>query len=169
MHSLQTAYYEERFAETQTVPILCTPTRRSGLFGSEMTEQHLNAVWRTMRATALVVSSLSFLITAASADQQSDIKRAVNEIIAACQIGPTNSLKEALGSKLEKFLQQSIETKSAKSDNLTTIFAQLPTDNDEALGQLPDLRARQAFFAIYFNCIRHQVNLMTKSLGIALE
>ena len=122
------------------------------------------------RAMTLVVWNLLCFLPAASADQQlPDVTQAVNEIVASCAIGPTSALKEPLSSKLEEFLQQSIKTKSAKSDNLTNMFGQLPIDTEEALAVLKDERARKAFFGIYFDCIRHQVGLRLKSLTIDIE
>ena len=122
------------------------------------------------RPMALVGWNLLCFLAAASADQQlPDVTQAVNEIVAACAIGPTSALKEPLSSKLEEFLQQSIKTKSAKSADLTALFGQFPTDTEEALAVLRDERARKAFFAIYFNCIGHQVGLKLKSFGIDLE
>ena len=122
------------------------------------------------RAMTLAVWNLLRFLAAASADQQlPDVTQAVNEIVAACAIEPTSALKEPLSSKLEEFLQQSIKTKSAKSVNLTVLFGQFPTDTEEALAVLRDERARKAFFAIYFNCIGHQVGLKLKSFGIDLE
>jgi hypothetical protein len=122
------------------------------------------------RAMILVVWNLLCFPAVASADQQLlDVTQAVNEIVAACAIGPTSALKEPLISRLEEFLQQSIKTKSAKSADLTALFGQFPTDTEEALAALKDERARKAFFAIYFNCIGHQVGLKLKTFGIDIE
>jgi hypothetical protein len=123
------------------------------------------------RETTLVVWHLLCFLTAASAaDQQlPDVRQAVNEVVAACAMGPTSALKEPLSSKLEEFLHQSIRTKSARSADVTALFEQFPTDTKEAVTVLKDQRARKAFFAIYFNCIGHQVSLKLKSLGIDIE
>jgi hypothetical protein len=122
------------------------------------------------RAMTLAVWCLLCFPAIASDDQQMpDVTRAVNEIVAACAIGPTRSLKEPLNSGLEEFLRQSITTKSARSAGLTALFGQLPTDSDEALTALKDERARKAFFAIYFNCINHQVSLKLRSFGIDID
>ena len=122
------------------------------------------------RAMTLVAWNLLCFLAAASADQQvPEVSQVVNEIVAACAIGPTNALKEPLSSELKAFLQQSIKTKTAKSADLTALFEQFPTDTEEALVVLRDERARKAFFAIYFNCIGHQVGLKLKSFGIDPE
>jgi hypothetical protein len=116
----------------------------------------------------LVVANMLCLVPAASDDRQlPDVKQIVHEIVDACAIGPTNSLKEALSSNLEKFLRQAIETKSADPVTLNNLLERLPTDTDETRAQLKNERARQTFFTIYFDCIRHQVGLKLKSLGIA--
>lgn len=122
-----------------------------------------------MRAIALAFSTSLLLMTTAAGQSSSDGRQAVSQVVAACAIGPTNSFKDLLISKLEYFLQRAMETKSAKSADLMAIFAQMPTDTDEALRQLPAERARQTFFAIYFNCIRDQMRLKLRSLGIDLE
>jgi len=122
------------------------------------------------RPMALVGWNLLCFLAAASADQQlPDVTQTVNEIVAACAIGPTSALKEPLSSRLEEFVQQSVKTKSAKFANLTDMFGHLPIDIEEALAVFKDERARKAFFAIYFNCIGHQVGLKLKSLGIDIE
>jgi hypothetical protein len=49
------------------------------------------------------------------------------------------------------------------------MLEQLPTDTEEAGAALKSENARQAFFTIYFNCIRHQVSLRLRSLGVTLD
>jgi hypothetical protein len=123
-----------------------------------------------IRAMIIAVWSLLCLSAAASADQQSpDVTRAVNEIVAACAILPMNTIEEPLSAKLGKFLQQSLATKSAKSSDLTDLFAQLPTDTEKGLEQVKDPGARNFFFSTYFTCIRQQTSLKLKSWNITLE
>ena len=123
-----------------------------------------------IRAMAIGVWSLLCLSAVASADQQSpDVTQAVNEIIAACAILPMNTIEKPLSAKLEEFLRQSLATKSAKSSDLTDLFAQLPTDTEKGLEQVKDPRARDFFFSAYFTCIRQQTGLKLKSWNIALE
>jgi hypothetical protein len=118
----------------------------------------------------LVALCLLFFPTFASADRQMpDVTRVVNEIVTACAIGPTTALKEPLSSKLEEFLRQSIKSKTVRLADLTALFGQLPSDTKEALAVLKDERARKAFFAIYFNCISHQVSLKLKSFSVEIE
>jgi hypothetical protein len=124
----------------------------------------------SMRAMIFAVWNLLCLVAVASADQQSpDVTQAVNEIIAACAILPMNTIEEPLSAKLEEFLRQSSETKSAKSSDLTDLFAQLPTDTEKGLEQVKDPRARDFFFSAYFTCIRQQTSLKLKSWNIPLE
>jgi hypothetical protein len=116
----------------------------------------------------LVAWMLSCLVTAGAAQQSPDLKQMVMEIVSACALGgPTSSFKQTLSSNLEDFLHQAIETKSADPVMLNNLLEQLPTDTDEMRAQLKSERARRTFFAIYFDCIRHQVSLKLKSLGIA--
>ena len=117
----------------------------------------------------VLVASTLMCVVAAADPQMPDVKQVANEIVFACTIGPTSTLESPLSSKLGEFIQQSIVSKSAKSIALTDMLAQLPTDTDEVMEQLKDPKARQMFFAIYFNCIRQQTSLRLKSLNIALE
>src|SRR5262249_22623398 len=120
-----------------------------------------------MRIVALPFLSLLLLMApVAGQPSRPDVKQAASEIIAACAIGPTKSLHDMLRARLENFLVRAVETKSAKVTDLNAIFAQMPTDTEEALQQLRDPRARQGFFAIYFNCIRDQVRLKLKSFNV---
>jgi hypothetical protein len=117
---------------------------------------------------SLVAWTLSCLVTAATAQQSPDLKQTVKEVVSACALGgPTSYFEQALSSNLEDFLRQAIETKSADPVMLDNLLERLPTNTDEMRAQLKSERARQTFFAIYFDCIRHQVSLKLKSLGIA--
>jgi hypothetical protein len=123
-----------------------------------------------MRRIALPTLGLLLLMAPAAGQPSSpDVRQAASEIVAACAIGPTKSFKDMLRARLENFLQRAIETKSAKAADLNTIFAQMPKDTEEALQLIPAARGRQAFFAIYFNCIRHQVILKLKLFNVDFE
>jgi hypothetical protein len=123
-----------------------------------------------IRAMIIAFFSLACFSAAASADQQSpDVTQAVNEIVAACAILPMNTIEKPLRAKLAEFLRQSLATKSAKSSDLTDLFAQLPTDTEKGLEQVKDPAARNFFFSTYFTCIRQQASLKLKSWNIALD
>ena len=122
-----------------------------------------------MRIIALPFLGLLLMAIATGQPLPSDVSQAVSQIIAACALGPTNSFKDVLRARLENFLAHAIETKSANAADLNAIFTQIPTDTEEALQLIPNPRARQGFFAIYFNCIQHQVSLKLKSFNIDFE
>jgi hypothetical protein len=117
-----------------------------------------------------IASAICFLVSA-SANQQPPplVTEAVSEIMAACTIGPTETIKESLRPKLSEFFQKSTRANFAKSADLAALFEQIPTDTEEARAALKDERARNAFFIIYFNCISHQVSLKLRSLDIDIQ
>jgi hypothetical protein len=134
-----------------------------------MTGDALMARGHSIRAMTFAVWCLLCLIATASADQQlPNVPQAVDEIIAACAILPMNTLKAPLSSKLEEFLRQSLETKSAKFSVLTDLLARLPTDTEKGIEHITDPRARSFFIGHYFNCIGQQTSLKLKSWNIAL-
>jgi hypothetical protein len=125
---------------------------------------------RCMSEITFVVCNLLYLVATASADPQSpDLPKAVNQIIASCAILPMNTLNGLLSSKLEEFLQQSLETKSAKFSALTDLLAGLPADTEKGLEHITDARARSFFIGHYFNCIGQQTRLKLKSWDIPLN
>jgi hypothetical protein len=115
----------------------------------------------------VVLANVLCFATAASGGEIFPIKQAVAEIVAACAIGPTDYLKEAVSTSLEEFLGQSIETQSANYNKLMDMLKRLPTNTAEAMVQLKNEKGRDTFFAAYFNCLRHQASLKLRSLGIA--
>jgi hypothetical protein len=115
----------------------------------------------------VVLANVLCFATAVPGGEKFPIKQAVAEIVAACAIGPTDYLKEAVSTSLEEFLRLSIETQSANYDRLMDMLKRLPTNTAEAMAQLKNEKGRETFFAAYFKCLRHQASLKLKALGIS--
>jgi hypothetical protein len=125
--------------------------------------------WSSLLVVTLAVANALSFAPPAGGQQLTPIKQAVTEIVGACAIGPTSSIKDAVSATLEEFLRESIETQSANYNKLMDMLGRLPTNTEEAIMQLKNERARQTFFSAYFNCLRHQASLKLKSFGLASQ